>query len=367
MNLTRFFILAFFTLPFFSFAQTNTSTAVQPMDLLEERAAVQVQIDAMINDYLKTFPTNKEIQTKALANDITIKTTPEYPGPNETVNAIVSGYLSNLGTATISWSVNGNLVEKGVGQKTFFFQNGDSGKTTTLAVSIVTSSGESIKKETSFTPIGITLLWEADTYTPPFYKGKPLLTPEARVRVIAVPDTGNASNFIYNWERNGNSLVSVSGYSKNSFSLKGPLPFYEAKIRVSVLSNNKKLESKKSISLPLTKPFILFYGDHPLFGVLYNHSIDTNLIVTEKEFSVRAEPYFFSEERSEQPILTYSWLLNGKVVLNSGRTITLRNEQGGKSVDSLALTVRGIKQTFQSARQSIIVNFDTNKSERPTF
>lgn len=364
----RFFtVTLIFTLPLFVFGQTTTPAKLP--SLSEQRAEAQAKTDAIFQDYLKTFPTTEELRTKTLVSDISIKTDPEYPGPNETVTATVTGYLTDLNRSTIGWSVNGKVLDRNIGKKTFSFQSGDSGKTTTLTVTIVTRDNEYIKKELSFTPMGITMLWEADTYTPPFYKGKSLLTPEARVRVVAIPDadsaagTIRASNLIYRWWKNGRLSESASGYGKNSFSFTGPLPYGEMGIRVSVSSVDSALRSEKGINLPISKPFVLFYENHPLLGVLYNHPLDTELSLTKKEISVNAEPYFFSNEISGVPAVSYGWSLNGNTVSNSGNILTLRNEAGASGSSALTLTVRGIKKAFQSASLSLKIRFTADDAE----
>ncbi len=369
----RILVVSFFILPLFVIAQTSTSTTAQPPDPIQMRKDAQVKIDAMVQDYLKTFPTNTEIQSKALESDITIKTVPEYPGPNETIETTIVAYLTDLNRAKIVWMVNGRVVENTIGKKTFSFQNGNSGKKTKLAVEITPIDGERIYREFFFTPMGTTILWEADTYTPPFYKGKPLLTPQARVRVIAVPDTVNtqgsisAGNLVYQWEKDGSISGDMSGYGKNSFSFMGPNPYGKTGVSVSVSSLDNTLRSKKNIDLPLTQPFILFYEDHPLLGKWFNRSLGSNLSLTKKEFSVTAEPYFFSNERGDVPTLSYNWSLNDKNVNNSGHTITLRNETGVKGDSSIALSMYGTKQTFQSASKSLLIHFTANENARPNF
>ncbi len=369
MHSKRFFTLAFvLTLPFFLFAQTTTSIAEQPPDLLEQLSAFELNSDQVLMDYLlQVVSTTKESQTKAVTDNITIITTPEYPGPNETIKATVRGYLIDLNRSNISWSINGKIIDKGVGRETFSFQNGDSGKTTTLAMVINTSDGMYIKKERSFKPIGMTISWEADTYTPPFYKGKPLLSPEALVRVVVFPDTGAHNNFVYDWSKNTTVITNASGYGKNSFSLKGPIPFNETGVRVHVSSLDKTQQSTKKLNLVLSKPFILFYEDLPLLGIWYNHPIGRNITITKKELSIIAEPFFFSNENSEETTLAYNWSLNRVAVRNYGRTVTLRNAQDGRNVSSLALAMRGVTQTFQSASRSLTINFATDESSRPTF
>lgn len=359
--------------PFFVFAQT-TSTTTQQLDLTQERAAAQVKIDAMAQDYLNSITTPNEARLKALTGDINIKLTPQDPGPNETVTVTLVGYLTDLNRATISWLINGKVVSSGVGQKIFLFQSGRSGEITTVKVNVVTANGEQIEKNFSFSPVGATILWEADTYVPPFYKGKPILSPEARVRVIAIPDTQSSKNslaagdLVYTWEKNGIAQVDASGYRKNSFSFTAPLPFGKTGVSVVVSSLTGSMQSKKIIDLQLSQPFVLFYEQHPLLGVWYNRPFGNNITLNRKEFSISAEPYFFSNDTSDVPTLKYDWSINGNLAKNYGRTITLRNDTGAKGNSSVSLSMRGLRQTFQSATQNLLVQFEAAPSTSgPTF
>lgn len=375
MHSLRFLVVStIITLPFSAFAQTATTTAVQPPDMMQERAAAQVQIDAMAQEYIDSFATPRDINLKALTDDVNIKTTPQDPGPNETVTVTLVGYLADLGRASIDWSVNGKVVSSGVGQKLFTFQNGRSGETTTIRTTIVTATGEQLSKSFSFTPIGTTVLWEADTYTPPFYKGKPLLSPEARVRVIAIPDIGGIKNsltagdFVYVWKKDGMVQADTSGFRKNSFSFIAPLPLNKTGVSVNISSLTGSMQSKRTIDVPLFNPLILFYEKHPLLGVWYNRPFGTDITLNNKEFSISAEPYFFSNETSDTPTLKYDWTINGNSTQNFGHTITLRNDTGAKGDSSISLAMRGLKQTFQSAGQTLNVHFtESAVTGRPTF
>ena len=148
--------------PLFAFAQTSTTTAEQPVSQLQQ------QIDQLIRDRMNSMPTTEEIRASSIRNYLEVKTIPETPGPSEMVRVSIESYLTDLNKATISWSLNGKVVDRGVGRKSFSFQNGPSGKTTRLTIPITTNAGEYITKEFSGNPVGLTILWEADTYTPPF-------------------------------------------------------------------------------------------------------------------------------------------------------------------------------------------------------
>lgn len=362
-------IVGFLCAPFFVFAQTTT-TAVQPTQGTSE---LQRQIDQLMQGRLDMLPKIEDTRTSAIRDNLDIKTTPQKPGPLETVRVSIESYLSDLNKATIGWALNGKLIERGIGRKVFSFQNGPSGKTTRLTISITTNTGDSLIKEISWNPFGLTVLWEADTYTPPFYRGKALLTAQAKVRAVALPDNMggqnalDAGNLVYVWEKDGTKISEASGYGKNSFFFSGPKPYERMNVKVSASSVNDTINSDTRINLPLSQPFILFYEKHPLLGVWYNRPFDTNITLSRKEFSMSAEPYFFSSETSETPALKYDWAINGNATQNYGRTITLRNDTGGKGDSAISLAMRSIRQTFQSASQELLVHFTEDTASRPTF
>ncbi|HAT68252.1 MAG: hypothetical protein A2481_03795 [Candidatus Yonathbacteria bacterium RIFOXYC2_FULL_47_9] len=364
-------------LPLFAFAQVSTTTAEQPdaTDIARENAKREIQRmkDDLNTKYIDLIPKKEDARADSIREYLDVKTNPKNPGPSETIQVTIESYLTDLNKATISWSLNGRIVEQGAGKKTFSFKNGASGETTHLSVSIVTNKGERVVKELSWNPVGITIMWEANTYTPPFYKGKALMTPQALVRATAIPDsTGtrnalSASDLVYIWKKDGNAVSNASGYGKNSFSFLGPKPYGETKVSVQVSSTDDAVKSEMRVALPLTKPFILFYEDHPLLGVWHNRALSTSLNLTKKEFSVSAEPYFFSTEAGEAPEILYSWSLNSKPVTNISHGITLRNETGENGNSALSLTMRGLKKTFQTASHSLTIQFTAEESTRPTF
>ena len=57
---------------------------------------------------------------------------------------------------------------------TFTFTAGSLGKTQKVTVNGVENDGTSITQSISVMPASIDLIWQAHSYTPPFYKGKAL-------------------------------------------------------------------------------------------------------------------------------------------------------------------------------------------------
>lgn len=382
-------------MPLFVFAQTTltedqvnalvqkaaSSTAVQDALKAKEEADkalmgaqnLQTDINKFIEEKTKQILSPSEIQKKAVSDYLDVKINPKSPGPNESVSISIESYLTDLYKATMVWSLDGKVVEKGLGKMVFNFQNGPSGKTTRVSLAVTTNTGNAITKEFSFTPVGVTILWEADTYTPPFYRGKALMVAQAKIRVAAVPDivssgTLGAGNFVYTWKKNDTVWADASGYGKNVFSFVGPIPLSKIDVRVAVSSLDDSTNSELRIDVPLAHPFILFYEKHPLMGVLYNRPFGTEYTLDKKEFSISAEPYFFSNESPRAQTLKYSWEINGKTVQKHSRTLTVRNDTGVKGDSSILLAMRNAAKTFQKASQKLKVHSSGEEAAGlPTF
>lgn len=362
-------ISTLFFVPFSISAQTATSTF--DIDAYIDNMR-QVTNDMMVQQE-KNFINPQKIRTKAITDYLDVKANPQNPGPNETIHVNVESYLSDLNKATIRWSVNGKTIDHGIGKTAFSFKNGGAGVTTRLTISITTNAGENITKELTFSPVDIIVLWEANTYTPPFYKGKPLMTAQSSVRAVVIPNTATskgaltASNLVFKWEKDGAVVKDSSGYNKNFFLFEAPKPYGEINLHVKISSLDDTARSDFAINIPLSKPIVLFYENRPLLGVLYNHPIDTNLALSAKEFSLKAEPYFFSNESPGQQINFYQWLMDGKLVGNSSRTITFRNDKDAEVRSAITFSAQGVKRTFQTAQQSVVIHFTPDQTSVPQF
>ena len=356
------FLCAFIFSPSFVFAQIPTDQAYED------------NMNKLLKEQVESLSKLSEVQKGTIASLLDVSIYPPMPGPNTEVQIAIDSYIVDLLKANISWSLDGKLLSRGIGRTAFNFKTGPSGKSTHVSLYFVANTGEAVTKEFYFTPVGVTIMWEADTYTPPFYKGKAMMVPQARVRIIAIPDITNtasplgAGKLVYNWEKDEYPDVEASGYGKNTYSFTGPEPLTNNKVTLTVSSLDDTMQSSMNVFLPQAKPFILFYEKDPLLGVLYNKPLDTETALTKKEVSLSAEPYYFSNERGDTPIFNYTWSVNGQKIQNYGRTITLRNdaEQEGRSLVSLSMN--GISKIWQTAKRDLQVNFATGTaSERPNF
>ena len=272
--------------------------------------------NAQLSENFPFDPNLLPINLPGLANYTTIKIFPKNPGPGESVIANLELYLTDLNKAEISWFLNGEMVEKGIGDKNFRFQTGPVGSVSRVSVSIITFEGVSVEKEITIRPAEVDILWNTSTYTPPFYEGKALFTNQSEVRLSAIPNITNSAgnlvspeNLVFRWYKGNTLIQSGSGFGRNTLTLKGGVLFKSLDIKVEVATLDNSSTAENRIIIPSENPSVLIYEDHPLFGILFNRAL-SDLILKEKEIKLSAVPYFFDAPSKNSASLEYTWSQN---------------------------------------------------------
>jgi hypothetical protein len=303
---------------------------------------------------------------------ITIKTVPEKPQPNESVTVTVESYTSNINKAYIAWSINGVVKEEGPGKTSFVFSTGKSGTVQTVNVTITTEDLRVISRSFTFAPAKVGLVVEADTYTPAFYKGKALFTPEASLKVVAFPEfvTDNgykipADNLVYTWRVDGEVIQSASGYGKAAFNFEGnliPRPFT---VSVEVTAYNSPLTAVQVIQVRPVEPEILVYEDNLLYGAQRDVAFTSGIYLYGKETLLRAEPYYISANVADSADLSYVWMLNGETVssLTRPNVLGLENRTGQSGVASLNVSIEHMRKLLQAPSASLQIEFFASEQE----
>lgn len=295
---------------------------------------------------------------------LSIKTVPENPKAFEDVSISIESSAYDINGATISWSINGKQVSAGKGEKTFTFTTGALGKESRVRILITPLTGEVFTRDLYFTPSDVALLWEANTYTPPFYKGKALFSDQSTIKIVAVPELItadgrrlDADTLIYKWKRNGTALGSLSGYGQRTLQLTGSVLGLKEKISVYVTTQGGELQTEGEITIMPSKSIVAVYENSPLYGVLYNKALGDTFLMGDKETSFTAVPYYFSGGLEAQN-LEFNWSVNGAPAGNKySDTITLRNEQGSSGQSPLRLQVINSANSFQNSLKNISVLF----------
>jgi len=312
---------------------------------------------------LLAFPVSAVLINPASSGyNLELNLKPEYPAANQTVSAQVALYGLEIERCEIAWFVNGVLKERKTGQTEFFFQVGDWGETTTLVVQINTPHNELLTKQLQVTPVEVDLIWETDTLTPPFYKGKAVNSSNAVINITAFPNFVadnnqkiNADKLIYRWIVDSKVMGDQSGYGKKTFSLEGPQSNRSKHIKVEVESTDGNLRAQKSISLRSQNPQVIFYEEDPLLGILYNSAIKDEYNLKKEEIKIVAVPFFLSPQNNT----LYKWTINNQTIENNldKNKIILRQPTDQTGQSKIALKIQNMGKILQFAEEGFLIKF----------
>jgi hypothetical protein len=299
--------------------------------------------------------------------NLTIQTFPQYPRPGDSVVAKVSGLITDLTNDSITWFLNGNPIATGPGKATASFTVGKFGELSHLTAQATDpKTGATYSANYTVSPSTVDLIWETDTYTPPFYEGKALQTAGSKVRLTAFPkitDTyGNLispNDLIFTWKQGTTVIPDLTGRGRQSVEISNQNVIGPLNVSVTVASvNDPSLGGSASLNLTVSNPKILFYQDHPLMGILYNAALPQSANLGGAEMQIIAEPYYFSAVDRTAPNLDYTWLVNGAKnsdLANTGSAIVLKGSAGSKASASLDVRVKNADVYMQSARGTMSV------------
>lgn len=298
--------------------------------------------------------------------DIAFSLSPQYPGPNQNVNAVLSSHVVNLDKANISWSINSQELSRGIGKKSFTFRTEDSGVSTTLSATIDTIDGQNMLKTIVIKPAGVDMLWEAyDAYVPPFYKGKVLAPSQGQFKVVAVPNLINQNgkvsmnNLSYVWAKDGKVQNDSSGWGKSFFIFQNSYLDRDntVEVKVSDISGNTNASGK--ITLNTTNPKILFYKNDPLLGVRWENALSNGFNINQEGEILTIEPYFFSPKNINSSDLTFDWSINGEKISTPEpkNILFIKPETGQSGTATIKIDINNVNTLFQSMSKQLQVSF----------
>lgn len=293
------------------------------------------------------------------SGNITLEINPKYPRANEEVKASLSSYATDLNKSKISWKLNGKIAIEMVGKKDFSFNTGNTGLQTVLEVEIQTSDGSFVNKKIIITPADIDMLWEAyDSYTPPFYKGKALVTSEGMIKVVALTNSRDSAGLSYNWKQDDNNQPGSSGYKKNYYLFKNSYLDKDNTVEVTTSNLAGNNGGYGKITIKPWSPKIIFYEKGPL-GIKYEKALTDGFTIKSSGMIVAIEPYFFSPKNLSSGDLQFKWSLGDSEIDTPSpkNEMGIKPEKGQSGQSSIKVAISNIKKMFLEASKEINVNF----------
>lgn len=306
-------------------------------------------------------------QFDGLEENIISEIKPEYPRLNEQVVISIESYATDLNAAYIEWKVNDKSILKGNGKKSTSFILKE--KTTKINISITTDDGRFVTKNFTITPTSLDILWEANTYTPPFFKGKALFTRQSSISFFANPHIPDGQteipkeNMIYKWYNNGKVLDNVSGYGKYYMQINSGILGREMEIEVEATDPKSGQVAYGSLNLSPQEPVVYIYEKDPLLGVKMERALDESNITDKSEKELYVIPYFFSINNPNS--LNFTWTINGKTIDDSQNLISriFRKIENVYGVAEIGVNVESSSKIMQSSNSSIKIDFQKPKEE----
>ena len=199
----------------------------------------------------------------------------------------------------------------------------------------------------------VDILWQGETYTPPFFEGLPLWSRQSQITFAAVTDgLPNSEGLVYNWIRNGTVLGLVSGVGINSLSFSDTIFSKPITVGVEVLNKNEELLAENEITLVPVEPMIVVYENHPLYGFLFNQGMVGQYNMGKDETTLAAFPLYFSGIVG----LKYVWKSNaGEPEYQS--MVTYRAPENAAGTASISVDVSHNYFLRQVAKTSFLIEF----------
>ncbi|HRH26363.1 MAG TPA: hypothetical protein PLF31_02745 [Candidatus Paceibacterota bacterium] len=289
--------------------------------------------------------------------NINLTATPEFPRAGEQVTIVAESFYMDLDRSAIGWYVNGTRVAEGTGLKQFTVDAGALGVSKTI--SILAVQGTKRATQSIFiNPAEVDMLWEAKTYTPPFYKGKAPYTPQADLLVHAVANLKGYSgtNIVYEWKKNGQQIARGAGL--DTLTLSGDELTQSFILSVQAESSDKKTRAFSSKTFSPVLASIVTYQYSPTQGVLFNRALGTNPTFPEQEFTIAAFPFGFSTPNRYLSPAPIAWTINGtKDSQSTGKpNLTFRKEGEGKA--SIGVFAQSSSKIAQFANTTLHVQLN---------
>jgi hypothetical protein len=291
-------------------------------------------------------------------SDAYLKVEPQAPAPGQSVNVSVEAYSVDLTGADIRWYVDGSERADGRGARAIAVTASNLGQPVAVRADVATRNDGTLSLSTSIFPSILDTIVEADTYVPPFYKGRALPAAGEPVSVTVVPYLGgntNSGGLVYTWRLGSTVLFGgpVVGKTHATFTM----PKSQSVLSIQITTAGGAVVGEKSITLKPAHPDLQFYEDNPLRGLGFR-AIGPSLVLSGDETTVRAEPYFVAKNIfSLDPAV--GWTIGGQTApaASAPNVITLQKTgESGSAEIEFSLTNR--QSLLQAVRGSFTLLYE---------
>ena len=203
----------------------------------------------------------------------------------------------------------------------------------------------------------VDIIWQGETYTPPFYEGRALWSKQSLITLVAIPQgLGNPSNLIYKWIQDGTVLGFISGPGKDTLRIEDSLFSKPQTIKVEIVTAEDELLADDELVIVPTNSQALIYEKNPLYGYMFHREVGRNFRIDEGEVTFSAFPFFSTPPARDAGNLTYQWSTNtGESGV--GHTVTYRAPEEGEGTSRVGLRISNTAKILLPFSREFLVQF----------
>lgn len=292
----------------------------------------------------------------ARAAEVITLTVSGSPTPNTELLITANSKTVDLHNSENSWTVNGEPVDSGKGLLKYKITTGNIGEPLDVVLNAKTPSGI-FKGETVILPALLDVLWEAQTATPPFYRGKAQPSHQSVIKVFAIPlyskDLLNEP-ISFDWQK-GDGATLGGGIGADSTQALAEWENNYMKVTVKANYNGQKITNTLAVkSIPVSN---LFYRISPLSGIQTHTVFQNEHLYNGIDLSLFAVPFGMSSSKIENNKVLYAWSVNGKSIeqgdTKKSQRITLSREKDQTKSGRISIDLK-------TQNTSDIMQFSTN-------
>lgn len=204
----------------------------------------------------------------------------------------------------------------------------------------------------------VDILWQGETYAPPFYKGMPIWGVRSLIKLVAIPQDVTKidhAQAMYLWSKNGTKLGNYNAIGKNYLTF-ADSPYRQIGIVGMELVTRDFLPlAEKEIRVSPRSQRVLIYEDHPLYGLMLHREVGEKYEVGESEVTFAAIPLYFDTDNRNADDIEYEWRAGGNTL--TGSSITYRAVEDSKGTSQISVRINKNEVLLQSARKAFLLEF----------
>ena len=286
-------------------------------------------------------------QTFEIPNPFSIVISPQVPDAGEEFLVEATTPTVDERALRFEWTINGVVRPdlSGIGKIKIRITAGTVGSTTRVGVRALKSSALFAEASRMIPVANLSLDWTADTYVPPWYRGKALPVPGSIATIIATPEVildGHRiapENLLYRWTLDDQEFTNGVGERTLAIQTK-PYTADSYRIEVVVEDISKRIRKEKKIFIITANPTGAIYYVSPLGGIEPRRALSLFSPSRSSVFDFQFEPFFFRiKSRSE---LSYRWSLGPYAITGAPQNpyfVTINTERREPGALPVAISV----------------------------